>query len=389
MNSLNLNIKNDYRYQVGAWCDDYIMFKSENNQLETISREESKFVICEICGKEFEMISPTHLKKHNLTTKEYKEVFPEAKLSSKVRNQKITEGQTGAIFTESRKDNIRKALTGKKKSEEHRLKIKETVNTPERKELNKNNLIRLKAEGKGWYSKESREKAMIEKRKNGNLFLEGDLNVAKRQSVRKKISESKIEFWSDEENVKQRIKTWRKNLSDGKFKMSFLPYYNVGGGRKEDLGFYVRSRIEANIIRVLNLINVEHEYEPKSYLLYDEKGEIIDTYLPDLYIKDKDLFIEIKPADKLEGMLDKVIMFSEQVSKISVIDRYFYDLISFNYSRYIDTWEYRNNGFEIALRDYDQGKLERLEDIVRTLQRCKERSRNDYADYILEIFNIN
>ena len=41
MNNYNLNINQDYKYQVGAWYDGSIMFESENSQLETISREDN------------------------------------------------------------------------------------------------------------------------------------------------------------------------------------------------------------------------------------------------------------------------------------------------------------------------------------------------------------
>ena len=386
MNSLDIKRPINDICTTGAWYD-YSIFDSENIQLGPISREDEELVICKICGKKLEIISPTHLKKHNITVKQYLEFYPNEKISSKKRNKKITEAQLGTIFSEERKNNLSKALTGIPKSEEHKRKIKEEVNTPERKKLNKDSLLKLKKEGKGWYSKESREKAMIKKIENKKVFQKGFENVAKRDDVREKIRISKIKFWSDEDNVKKRIKTWRQNLSDGKFKMVCIPFYNAGSGYKEDIKIYVRSRIEANVIRVLKYLNIEFVYEPKTYLLKNNKGEIINSYLPDLYIKEKDLFIEIKPEWYGDGK-EKYDLFKEQITdKIVWLDRYFYDLISYNYSKFIPNWEWKKYKFEIALRDYDQGKIENLEDIVRTLQRCKENSRNDYSD-LTKLFKL-
>lgn len=43
---------------------------------------------CEVCGKPLEIITPTHLKLHNLTTKGYRKLFPEALFWSKEMIQK-------------------------------------------------------------------------------------------------------------------------------------------------------------------------------------------------------------------------------------------------------------------------------------------------------------
>ena len=43
---------------------------------------EDKKVVCQICGKPFQVISPKHLAQHNLRYAEYKLRFPDAPLSN-------------------------------------------------------------------------------------------------------------------------------------------------------------------------------------------------------------------------------------------------------------------------------------------------------------------
>jgi len=52
-------------------------------------------IYCEICKKEFFFITPKHLKTHQLTTKEYKILYPSAVLSSNERKLKISTGLIG------------------------------------------------------------------------------------------------------------------------------------------------------------------------------------------------------------------------------------------------------------------------------------------------------
>ena len=51
--------------------------------------------ICQVCGRELGFITPPHLRSHGLTTKEYLNLFPGAKVSSEERGVKISEAQKG------------------------------------------------------------------------------------------------------------------------------------------------------------------------------------------------------------------------------------------------------------------------------------------------------
>jgi len=48
-------------------------------------RDENGKAICQLCGKSFEIISATHLKKHNIPYEKYKKLYPEAALCSTKR----------------------------------------------------------------------------------------------------------------------------------------------------------------------------------------------------------------------------------------------------------------------------------------------------------------
>ena len=110
------------------------------------------YVICEICGKKVGVINHLHLKIHKITTKEYMEKFPNAKLVSKstlekrskeIKGQKRTEetkrklsesnkkswkknpnqGRTGSPLSEKSKKALSKKMMGHKVSKKTRKKI--------------------------------------------------------------------------------------------------------------------------------------------------------------------------------------------------------------------------------------------------------------------------
>lgn len=60
--------------------------------------EKNGRVICQICGKDYQVISPTHLKKHNLKLEEYRLRFPDAPVSSEEFKIKGLQGKHGDLF---------------------------------------------------------------------------------------------------------------------------------------------------------------------------------------------------------------------------------------------------------------------------------------------------
>jgi hypothetical protein len=64
------------------------------------------------------------------------------------------------------------------------------------------------------------------------------------------------------------------------------------GGIREDIGHYVRSTWEANICRIYQLFQRTYEYEKKRF--YFEIDGVKYSYCPDLFLPDKNLYLEIK-----------------------------------------------------------------------------------------------
>lgn len=65
------------------------------------------------------------------------------------------------------------------------------------------------------------------------------------------------------------------------------------GGFRKDLGIYVRSKMEANILRYYKFIKVKYIYEPAEFE-FDKIKRGSRFYKPDIYLPEQDKLIEIK-----------------------------------------------------------------------------------------------
>lgn len=66
------------------------------------------------------------------------------------------------------------------------------------------------------------------------------------------------------------------------------------GGFCEELGFHVRSTWERDYLTALKKAGITFEYEPKRFDLGEGRG----TYLPDIRLEGKDVYVEITGWDK-------------------------------------------------------------------------------------------
>lgn len=65
------------------------------------------------------------------------------------------------------------------------------------------------------------------------------------------------------------------------------------GGFRKDLEIYVRSKMEANILRYYKFIKVKYVYEPREFEFFKiKRGSRF--YKPDIYLLEQDKFVEIK-----------------------------------------------------------------------------------------------
>ena len=81
-------------------------------------------------------------------------------------------------------------------------------------------------------------------------------------------------------------------------------------------GYRFRSRLEAKWATFLDYLMVEYDYEPKRFHLNET-----ESYLPDFWLKEQDLFLEIKPNKKLSSKDERKIRLfaSQKASESSLI----------------------------------------------------------------------
>lgn len=117
------------------------------------------------------------------------------------------------------------------------------------------------------------------------------------------------------ETAKKIGDTMRQQYADGTRKTP----HGIGGYRK-DIGMYIRSTWEYNLVKILKKLNIPFEYEPKAFPLY-ERGILVDTYTPDFRFKNrwyetKGVFKSAKDwtdvHPKFQGNITKINMFKEQ-----------------------------------------------------------------------------
>ena len=108
---------------------------SKQKTLNSEISEEIPNVKCEICGKEFQKITNSHLKKHDITINEYMEQFPDAFLITESCRKKFSgenNGMYGKHQSEESKQKSREAhlgkissLRGRHLTKEHKQKLRE------------------------------------------------------------------------------------------------------------------------------------------------------------------------------------------------------------------------------------------------------------------------
>lgn len=72
-------------------------------------------------------------------------------------------------------------------------------------------------------------------------------------------------------------------------------YQHTRTGARSDLeGIVARSSWEADVMRVLKAHKIDFEFEPTTFYFPPDARGKVGAYLPDLYLPDHDIFIEVK-----------------------------------------------------------------------------------------------
>ena len=217
--------------------------KCYNKWLTEKQEEESKKtkVQCLLCGQRLRNISNTHLKKHSITQKQYKILFPSALLFSEGLLNEQKQKREDTIKKKYTKKEI-KYLKGKKsvlaREKKHNMKFSEICKNAliEDKKKDHEKYIKIYGEigGKvkkfhknmsGNKKKEFNDKK-LSKRKQTNLKKYGVEFAQRLESTKKKIKKTKKERYGDENyvNVEKCKKTLFKNY--GKYS-NFFPHFSI------------------------------------------------------------------------------------------------------------------------------------------------------------------
>ena len=91
--------------------------------------EKTGRVICQICGKNYLVISPKHLLKHNITHSDYTKRYPNAPLSSKEFNAKSKYGKVKDLFnpTEAEPDELEEVIVNEQPNIEDDMDIEKIL----------------------------------------------------------------------------------------------------------------------------------------------------------------------------------------------------------------------------------------------------------------------
>lgn len=218
---------------------------------------------------------------------------------------------------------IGKAQLGRKASEETKKKLRNRVQSAEKRAK----LSKIASNRR--HSEETKEKL-----RQLTLGRKRSASTIAKHCGKKHTDETK------EKCRKAALARWQDPAFQEKMKLKLAHGQHTKGGFRTDIGLYVRSRWEANFVRLLNFLNIEFEYEPKRFIV-KEKGKVIFTYLPDFYLKYIDSYIEIKgfwfPDSRKK--FDKFLSIFTDV-RVDLLEREDYKKLEKKFAKYIPNWEY-------------------------------------------------
>lgn len=237
---------------------------------------------CMICGKVTTQINHAHLKSHGMTSAEYKEMFPGAKMR---------------IMSEKQKQQKREMFINMNQSEEFRQKNSEILTGKPKSENHKEALREAKA------NEDKKHRAKVN----------GDNRRGKK-------------------HTKETIETIAKNSALQKH-----PFSGKAGIRV-DLGHNCRSTWEANFARILKLLDVKYQYEKTVWLKRDDGTDLL--YMPDFYLPEYDSYVEIK-GRWYDDAREKFELFKKTYpnAKMHLIELKQYSRYAERYKKKINEWE--------------------------------------------------
>ena len=124
------------------------------------------------------------------------------------------------------------------------------------------------------------------------------------ENSRKKQSEATLKLWSDPSYRKMQSEKTKKQHENG---LTQRVLENSGKKRFPYKQYSMRSKWEVRFAELLDEMGLEWEFESKVFDYHHPDKNKIAKYYPDFFIKDLDLFIEIKPKSLINKVMSAKI----------------------------------------------------------------------------------
>lgn len=244
-------------------------------------------VTCQICKKGMESLA-AHLKVHELTSKSYRELFPGAPVVSKRISKKCS--------TAARENTLKQWQTKEFKDANKRAAKKRTAAASKAaSERNKKNWKDLgyRRRMEKILRKNANNEELKKKTGQRSKKLWEDPKFRRKMSLTAKNTLTRM--WEDPE-VRKR---WEHQASERLLKRLKDPNdsFNNNSKSRGKGGYYkkvwMRSGLERKFAKALDVRNIKWLYEHGRFQ-YIYEG-LQRTYLPDFYLAEFDLYIELKP----------------------------------------------------------------------------------------------
>lgn len=207
--------------------------------------------LCPICGKEKKNLTKHINMAHNMSKEEFLDIYPNTKMISEETFELLSTttkehwkdkeyAEKCSSYAKSNKNIGGKNLKGIPKSEITKQRMKNFSNSERGKEIRSNNLTTV-------------------------------LNT----------------LWKNEDYIKDKREKGRKQM------LKNLENEHYGHKRYKYNNISYRSTWEVAVAKILDELNIKYEYEKHRFEYY--KDNVKHIYIPDFYLCDFEIFLEVKP----------------------------------------------------------------------------------------------
>jgi len=140
------------------------------------------------------------------------------------------------------------------------------------------------------------------------------------------IFSSVLNSWHKSYRCGKCVNVGRKHSEDTKIKMSktHVEMCKIQNPKKKNFNFpyegiVFRSSYEVRCAKILDKLNIKYEYEKQTLKIFD--GRRPQYYLPDFYLPEFDIFIEVKGWWRDDCRLEKFNLFKRRYNLCLVMDK--------------------------------------------------------------------